>query len=198
MATQRAEVVTLLRRLVPVAGGAISDVDRVILEAATGARRLSFEELRLVLEHVAQAGFPPGANSEAHGLSGIEWQGRILRRRDRITSAERHYLDHVVVNREWPDGTTLDEYLESIRAVILDPSSGVFTSRYLQAGQQWRWQLGVVNRTGELRGPRGADWILVDYRVGVGWTTAYQPQQRLQALVDPRREEMRWLRPLPR
>lgn len=39
------------------AGGSLPRADQLIPEAATGARRLSDEELREVLEHVAQAGF---------------------------------------------------------------------------------------------------------------------------------------------
>lgn len=172
----------------------MSEADRLIL-AATEARRLSPQELRHVLAHVAQVGFDPAPNVQARGLAGREWQGRILRGSDRITSAERHYLRHVVVLREWPDGTSLEDYLASIREVILDPRSGVFTSRFLRAGREPHWQFGVVRRSEAFRGPGGHDWILVDYRVGVGyWVTAYQLEQDLRGLRDPNRLERRWLR----
>jgi hypothetical protein len=168
----------------------LPDADRLILEAATGARRLSQAELQRVLEHVAQAGFDPAPNVLATGLSGVEWQGHILAGRDRITSAERHYLRHVVVRGEWPTWTRFDEYLASIRVVISDAQSGVLTSRYQQ-----QWQFSVVRRSQDLRGPGGHDWILVEYRVGIGyWVTAYQSREGLRVLRDPSREEMRWLR----
>ncbi|MBI4496841.1 MAG: minor capsid protein [Chloroflexi bacterium] len=194
---KRAEAYTRLARLAPGAGGAISDADRLILEAATGARTLTREELHQVLEHVARAGFPTGEPSDARGLSGIEWQGRILRGRDTLTAVERHYLRHVVARREWPDGTTLAEYEESIRRVILDEGNGVFTSQFLQSRQERRWQLGVVAPSGDQRGPGGAAWILVDYRVGVGWMTAHQLPD-INRELQRNREGVRWLRPLPR
>ncbi|MBA2448363.1 MAG: hypothetical protein H0V51_10090, partial [Chloroflexi bacterium] len=38
--------------------------------------------------------------------------------------------------------------------------------------------------------------VLVDYRLATGhWVTAFQPEQDLAALRDPRREDVRWLRP---
>lgn len=54
------------------AGGSLPRADQLILGASTGARSLSDEELREVLEHVAQAGFDPKARERARGeLAGI-------------------------------------------------------------------------------------------------------------------------------
>ena len=165
-------------------------MDRLMLEAATGARRLTRDELRQVLEYVAQAGFAPTPDVRAKGLAGISWQGRILRGSDRITAAERHYLEHVMQVQEWPPGTSLQDYLDSIRDVILDNRSGAFTSRYF--GQ---WQLGVVGRSGSLQGPDGHPWILVEHRVGLKyWVTAFQLKDGLRALRAPERTDARWLR----
>jgi hypothetical protein len=125
--------------------GTVSEIDRLILEAALGARRLARSELQRVLAHVAQAGFDPTPD---------RW-GR--------TSAEKHFHKHVERRQEWPEGTTLETYVASARQVVLDPQSAVFTSRY-----QGHWQLGVVRRSGELRGPRGHDWVVVEYRVASG------------------------------
>jgi hypothetical protein len=172
-------------------GSSASGADRLIVEAATGARRVSDTELQQVLAHVAQAGFDPTPLARAGGrLAGVNWHGHMLRGSDRLPPAEVHYLRHVVVRAEWPQGVSLDSYLESIRAVILDPLSGVLTSRY-----EGSWQLTAVRHSGELRGPDGFEWILVDYRVGLGyWVTAYQPASGLQELQSPRRSDVRWLR----
>ena len=170
--------------------GSLSDIDRLILDAATGVRRLTESELRQVLEHIARAGFDPTANVRAKGLSGIVWQGRVLSGSDRITAAERHYLQHVVQVQEWPSGTTLQEYLDSIRDVILDNRSGVLTCRY-----RGEWQLTVLRRSDRLQGPAGHSWILVEYRVGLGhWVTAFQPRDGLRVLRQPERTDVRWLR----
>lgn len=169
-------------------GRPLSAIDRLILEAATGARRLPRSELLQVRAQVARAGFAPGAQARAGGaLAGILWQGRPLTGSDRLTPAEVHYLRHVVLKREWPNGTTLQDYLHGIAEVVLDPTSGVLTSRYYGA-----WQLTFDS--GRLRGPEGYEWVLVDYRVELGhWVTPFQPGQGLLELRSPQREEVRWL-----
>jgi len=122
---------------------------------------------------------------------GVIWQGRTLTGRDLLPPAEVHDSRHVVLRREWPPGATLSDYLTSIRDVILDGRSGVLTSRYQRA-----WQLAVVRHSESLRGPAGFPRVLVGYRLATGhWVTAFQPEQDLAALRDPRREDVRWLRP---
>jgi hypothetical protein len=167
-----------------------AEAHRLILDSAVSGRRLMRAELRRVLEHVALSGFDPNAREQARGrLAGIVWQGRSLRGSDLLPPAEAHYLQHVVREQSWPAGTSLQEYVESIRRVILDDSSGVFTSQY-----QSTWQLGIVRRSGMLRGPTGHNWVLVEYRVATGhWVTAYQIAQQPQP-QDPRRDLLRWLR----
>ncbi len=167
------------------------DADRLILEAATGARTLTEDELRHILEHVARVGFDPNARERARGaLAGIDWQGKRLTGTDLLSPEERHYIRHVVQRLEWPIGTTLPDYSRSIREVILDLRSGIFTARY-----QGAWQLGIVRESGQVRGPGGGDWILVEYRVATGhWTTAYQLKQSLEEeLVQPYWSDVRWL-----
>jgi len=138
-----------------------AEADRLIIEAATGAHTLRPDELGRVLEHVARAGFDPDAVEEVRGrLAGVSWRGTRLKGGDRLPPSELKYLWHAVERQEWPSGTTLDEYLESLRAVVLDDRSGVFASRY-----QGEWQSGVVRRSGDLRGPRGFEWVLVEYRL---------------------------------
>lgn len=109
-----------------------------------------------------------------------------------MTAAERHYQKHVVRRQEWPPGTTLTEYVDGIRQVILDPRSGLFTSRYLGA-----IQLGIVRAANELRGPRGYEYVLVEYRLEIDhWVTAHQLSRGMEEIRSPYRIELRWLRPL--
>ncbi|MBI4493018.1 MAG: hypothetical protein HY690_09515 [Chloroflexi bacterium] len=166
-------------------------VDQLILEAATGARELSRAELRQVLEHVAQAGFDPDSREGVRGrLAGATWRGAVLRAQDRLPPAELKYLWHVRERQEWPVGTTLHEYIESIRRIIVDPTSGVFLDRY-----QGALSLGILRESRELRGPGGFESVLVQYRVGLGhWTTAFQPEYGLRELEEPGWSDIRWLR----
>jgi hypothetical protein len=173
------------------AGGGAAEVDRLILEAASGTRQLTRNELRRVLEHVARAGFHPTAQERVRGrLDGVEWKGRFLKGSDVLSASEVHYLWHVVKRQEWPTGTSPAEYIQSIRQVVLDPASGAFTNRY-----QGAWCLGAIRESRELRGPRGQEWVLVQYRLGWGhWTTAFQPEDGLDELHNPDWSDIRWLR----
>ncbi len=165
--------------------------DRLLLAAAQG-RRLSPGELQLVLAHVAQAGFDPHARERAGGrLAGMSWQGRTLQGSDLLSPVEVHYLRHVVARQEWPAGTTLDDYLSSLRRVILDPRSGILISQYQDKG----WHLAVVRRSEELQGPEGYAWVLIEYRLATGhWVTAFQPEKGLAYFDDPQRKDGRWVR----
>lgn len=173
-------------------GGSISDFDRLLLEAATDSRQLLDDEVRQVREHIALAGFDPnGQEAVRERLTGIAWRGRTLQGRDRLPSEETHYLWHVLRREEWPSGTTVEQYRDSIRRAILDPRSGVAVGRYHGA-----WQVAIIGPTEQIRGPRGGDWLLVEYRLEVGhWVTAYQPEQGIDAVfADPVRSAVRWLR----
>ncbi|HEY8446290.1 MAG TPA: hypothetical protein VIL01_04215 [Thermomicrobiales bacterium] len=124
-------------------------------------------------------------------LAGVIWQGQELRGSTMLPPADRHFIKHVMLRREWPDNTALDDYLASIQEVVHDPASGVATRRY----EGRAWQLTVVRRSGSLRGPAGHEWVLVDYRVETGhWTTAYQFSEDPTTELRRKAEEFRWLR----
>jgi hypothetical protein len=109
----------------------VGDVDQLIRAAAQGARVLSPEEIVRVIDHVAAAGFDPSARETARGsLRGQVWDRQVLTARTRIPADARHWLLHACVNGEWPDGTLLSDYVDSLRQVILDPESGVFINQY--------------------------------------------------------------------
>jgi hypothetical protein len=174
-------------------GRPLPEADRLILRPATGGLPLRPEELDRVVAHVASAGFRPCSRYPAGGrLEGVIWQGRPLGRTDTLTVAEAHYLRHVLVRQEWPVGTTLGQYLSSIRDRVVDPACGLLVSRW----HDRVWHLSVVGRSGSLRGPGGYEWLAVEYDVGAGfWVTAFQVERGLAAYVgDRRRKEGLWLR----
>ena len=168
-----------------------SVVHGLIREAAAGVRRLSPAEPQRVLHWVADAGFDPAARETARGfIAGSIWHGRVLRGSDRLPPAERHFLRNVVKLQEWPTGRILDGFLASLRGVITDDASGVYTSTY-----QGALQVGVIRRARDLRGPGGSAWVLVEYRLATGhWVTAFQPSSGLRELDGPQRGALRWLR----
>jgi hypothetical protein len=168
-----------------------ADPHTLIQLAALGLRTLTPGELATVLSHVARAGFDPAAMEVARSaIAGQTWQNRAIVPSDRVPSDVRHYLLHVVVGMEWPTGTTMDGYVASIRDVILDPTSGVFTNEYGGA-----LALGVIRESGALRGPGGYAWVLVQYRVARGhWMTAFQPVDGPAELDKSEWGTVRWLR----
>lgn len=167
------------------------DANCLIREAADGARVLTSSELQQVLQHVAAAGFDPLAREAARGpLRGLIWNGLPLAASTRIPADARHWLLHVRVNRDWPDGTTLLGYVQSLRTLILDPESGVFTNSY-----KGELSLGVIRSSRELRGPGGSAWVLVQYRVATGhWTTGFQPVDGLDEITKADWGRVQWLR----
>ena len=181
----------------PDAGDEERAVHRLILAAATDPNwQLTEEELARIVRHIAGAGFDPHALERARGnlVGHTRPGGGDVERGDRLPPAEIHYLRHCVARQEWPPETTLADYIADSAAVIRDPTSRLFASRY-----QGTWQCGAIGRNRSRRGPRGHDWIVVDYRLVTGfWATSYQwaygPDGLADPQVDERREALRWLR----
>jgi hypothetical protein len=172
------------------------DVSQLIAELAGSGRAATDAELRQLREHVADAGFDPNARERVRGRgAGIIWRGRTLRGRDTLPPAEAHYVRHVLGRPEWPAGTSLEEYVESIEYIILSDSSGVFLSRY-----QGTMQVGFLGPSRHWRGLRGKEWILVEFRVSRDHiTTAFQVESPDVVASQAERSEFQWLRsPTPR
>jgi hypothetical protein len=167
----------------------------ILTAALDPARQLTEEELTRIVRHIAAAGFDPNALERVRGnvVRTLRLRGEPMQPGDRLPPAEAHYLRHCVAQREWPSGTTLLGYLDSIARLLRDPASRFFVSRYQAA-----WQCGAIGPNRMLRGPEGKAWILVDYRLITGhWVTAFQwgfgPEAIGDPVHDPRREEVRWL-----
>lgn len=100
-------------------------------------------------------------------------------------------MRHAVAGQEWPPGTTLAEYIQSIRDIALDPASGLFVSQFRTFG----WHHAIVGRADRWRGPRGYTWAMVEYRVTPGyWMTAFQMSQGLAYFSAATRKAGQWLR----
>ena len=168
-----------------------SEVDLLILDLGLSARNPTGRDLEAIRRHVGASGFDPLATFPAdRRVAGLQRaNGQIIQRGDAIPTAELHYLRHVVRQQEWPDGTTSPQYEDSLTNLALRLRVGMLVSEIPPFG----WHLAIVGRTGALRGPRGFDWLVVEYRVSSGhWATGYQPEAGLQFALSRRRQ--RWLR----
>ena len=148
--------------------------------------------LERVCEHVAAAGYDPDSRVQIdRRLAGHEWRGRVLAVDDRLPAAEAHYLKHVVVQREWPEGMSEAEYRRSLLAMVRAPDTAILASRY-----SGHWHLTYLGASRLMRGVGGGEWIMLEYDVPEGhWVTAFQPEAGMSyVLASRRRGDMRWLR----
>jgi hypothetical protein len=169
----------------------LSAVDELILDLGLGARRATGRDLEMIRLHVAQAGFDPQATFPAdRRVVGLRRaNGQIIRLGDPLPTDELHYLRHVVNQQEWPLGTTFAQYEDSLRNLALRLRVGILVSEKPPFG----WQLAIIGRSSTVRGPRGNEWLLVEYRVATGhWATGHQPRDGVQ-FANGRRQR-RWLR----
>lgn len=172
----------------------MNPIDRMILEAAQGKRELSNDDLDLIARHVARQDFSRAKKISAKNyVRGKRWGGKTLRRGDWIDPLQEHYFKHVDRNEEWPAGTTPTDYVRSIKEVITDPDSGIYTSDFGTTG----YVIAFVRRSRNLKGTRGSDWTMVEYSpLDAVWKTSFQPRDGLDWFTDnPGRRNGKWLRP---
>lgn len=163
-------------------------VDDLIRVAGIGLRELTPGELERVVRHVAGTGFDPNGLEKCGGrLSGLVWNGKTLKGSDMLPPGEAHYLRHVVHGQEWPDGTTLTEYYQSLEDVIRDPESRILISKF---GDEW--QVGFL---GENQPGTQYTYTWVDYRVSTHhWVTGLRFSDVNDVIDNVKRTEKRWLR----
>lgn len=169
----------------------LSPVDQLILDIAVGARAPTGRELVSIRRHIAAAGFDPHAHFPPNRrVIGLPWSGgAVVHAGARIPTVELHFLRHVVAQGEWPPGTTPTQYVRCLRDLADHSRAGILISMIPPFG----WHVAIVGRTEAWRGPRGFDWMLVEYRVSSGyWATGFQLRDGLRFFI-PRRHK-RWLR----
>lgn len=166
------------------------EINELIIEISESGREATDDEIRRIREHVAGVAFEPGGMTKAGGLvAGLSWQGRTIRSNDRLENSVVHFLRHTVVQREWPEGTTLDGYAASLRQAIQDPEGGIAIER-----QHQQWQLSFISRAYAAAGPDSGGWILVGYPLEYGyWSTGFQPDLGLRRITLNDSEGERWL-----
>ena len=167
-------------------------VCQLILELAEGEHLLLPIDFRSIQAHVAGTWYNLSQEQRIpRELVGVLWERRVLQAGDKLPTDVVHYLKHVVTRREWPSGMTFPAYCDSLRKVIRDESCGLMTSLYGDKG----YHLSIVRRSGELQGPGGHEWLLIEYRLSTGnIATAFQLEEGLDYFDRPGRREKRWLR----
>jgi len=165
--------------------------NQMIRDIAAGTRAPTGTDIAAIRAHIANAGFDPASSYLAdRRVLGLPWSdGAAIEHGDRIPTAELHYLRHVVAQREWPPRTSPAEYVDSLRELADIPRTGILISEIPPFG----WHVAIVGRSGRWQGPRGFEWMLVEYRVNSGhWATGFQVRDGLLFFIS--RRIKRWLR----
>lgn len=149
----------------------LGEVDRKWLLAGLGARPLPDAELPEMLAYVAGQKFLVNTAGDR--------------------TDNNHFKKHVRKRGEWPPDTSLDGYLQSVADAVRSPQyvfTGLFQGRH--------WTVTLVAPSGAHRGPGGSNVIMVEYRVGRGIATGFQPRgDTIEGIVGhPDRSEVRWVR----
>jgi hypothetical protein len=168
-------------------------VDELIEELIRTGRDVTNAELRELRRLVADAGFGPNAISPAGGdVAGLVWQGMNIASGDWLPNETLHFLKHVVAGQEWPTGTSLDEYVQSLRDTILEEEGAVSMEQV-----HTFHRLTFLSSSNRWRGPNGGPWILVGYNINYAyWSTGFQPKQRQISFIQEERSNRRWLQRL--
>lgn len=168
-------------------------IDELVEDLLLTGRDITDSELHDLRRVVAAAGFSPDAVTRAGPkLSGMVWGTRSLRSNDWVPNDIQHYLLHVVVHQEWPVGTSLDEYVESLRDAVLREDGPVALDERFGVHR-----LSMYGRSGRWRGPFGSEWIMVGYNIGYGyWATGFQPDVEHFRVQQREGTGRRWLRPM--
>jgi hypothetical protein len=136
-------------------------VDRLIAELVEKRRQASDQELAQILEHVAQADFSSRSLPVDERLWGISYRGQILDRESRLPSVEGHLLKRIYVEEQWPEGTTIEEYVADLRRAVRHPQAQVWT--YWHAGSPC---VGILapSHVQNVRQPQAHIFVVYDAR----------------------------------
>lgn len=167
------------------------EIKELIIEIIESGREATDDEIQRIREHVAGVGFEPGGWTKAGiHIHGLLWNGQIIHSNDRMSNLIAHFLRHTVAQQEWPTGTTLDEYIASLRRAVEDPEGGIALEKRFH-----QWQLSFIADARESQGLKSRGWILVGYPVEYGyWATGFQPDLGLHHFTLDVTEGERWLR----
>ena len=91
-------------------------VDALIRELIRARRDATTREIEEIIERVATAPFNPGRERVPTAERGLVYRGRIIRRDE--DSLFRHLVKRVLLDRQWPVGTTEDQYLADLRGAV--------------------------------------------------------------------------------
>ena len=109
----------------------MSDTDQLVHSLINTGRQATADELRQIIEHVAQA---PLASRL---LKINRWLRRTLERkgisipRERLSAGELHLLKRIRLDRQWPPDISVEQFVADLHQAVRHPDVQVWTYRWL-------------------------------------------------------------------
>lgn len=109
----------------------MNNVVQLILILISTNRQATDEELQQLITHVAQAPF------SSRPLKINRWLRQELEARglqvpsEKLPSVEIHLLKRIHLDRQWPPGTTVDQFIDDLHQAVQHPDVQVWTYRWL-------------------------------------------------------------------
>ena len=139
-----------------------TETDALILKIIEGDRLATEEEMAAIARHVARASFPERLLPlRASFRAQLEAAGHPITAR-RLPSVEWHLLKRVVVEQQWPVGTTAGQYVADLRQAVQSPEAQIWTYRYATESTL------AVMAPSHVTGPQNLPWLFVIYRPRFG------------------------------
>ncbi len=112
-------------------------VNEMLKKAGSGKITLTPDEVSQVTEYIARVGFDTIENVLIQNkYAGLVVDGKVLRQGEKVSTGVVHYAKHVLLQKEWPKGTSYQQYIADIEKVILDKVSKIVLSLYANSEPQ--------------------------------------------------------------
>jgi hypothetical protein len=164
--------------------------DRLIRELIRGRRQATRPEVERIIERMATAPFATHLVTVPPDERGARYLGRILR--TRVDSATYHLIKRVVLEEQWANGTTAEQYVEDLRRAVRSPRARLVV--YVRRGGHLAATITPTDLvlSPEQRGPQPQPELLVIYSPDRGIIVSGYQFSALEKTGVP--QEARWLR----
>jgi hypothetical protein len=174
----------------PNRGGSQHPVDQLIGALVQPGRVVEPTEIDRIIDRMATAPFDPRLAPVPLAERGLDYQGRVLLARDE--SLFMHLVRRVLIDGQWAEGTTTEQYLADLRRGVRATSArlAVYARRGGRLATALTATAGSVPV--ERRGPAALPLLLVVYSADRSMiVTGYQVSSLQVAGIS---EDARWLR----
>jgi len=162
--------------------------NRLIRELVGTKKTLSDKQWERVFDHVSQAGFATRQVAVEKELHGVIFQGQPLKAR--AGSLRAHLAKRVLLEGQWAEGTTAEQYLTDLKSVINAPDlqKAVYRSK---DGQIVLGLLGRNRLPPERMGKNPKQFLWVIYSTDYGTITSGYQVSGIEWIRVP--EGVRWM-----